>query len=99
MKRQIDSIRSLAKTRIKISNKASKLKRRIIHIESSKAIKLAPYESTAIPIKVNPELKHSDFLFKLYFQPSAAKKNVKNLNFFLNGFHDDESYLRKYCLG
>ena len=64
MKRQLESIRNLAKAKIKLSHDANKRQKRIIPIKSSTKMVLNPHDQVWIPIHFHHALKNANYNFK-----------------------------------
>ena len=77
MNKQIESIKNMANSKIKISHNANKSQKRILCIKSAKVLTIQPHETEIIFIKSHTALNQANFIFT----PSAEKPDIiKNMH-------------------
>ena len=85
MIKQLESIRDLAKCRIRISHNANISQKRTICIKSANVLSIQPHETAIIPIKSHVALNQANFIFT----PSVIKPEL------LKNIHLQEAMINK----
>ena len=76
MHKQIESIRNLARTKIKVSHDANKRQKRTIPIKSKERITINPHDSAYIPVHINKALTKANYVFKPSTDKFEAMKSI-----------------------